>query len=109
MTYTEHETAIQNTRQFRVASIAAAATIGLGVVFYHTVEDLSWIDSFYFCMVTLTTIGYGDIAPKTDIGKLFTSFYILIGIGIIAAYANLLLKRAVSRQTNRSIEKHLKK
>jgi multisubunit Na+/H+ antiporter MnhG subunit len=42
----------------------------------------------------LTTIGYVDIVPKTDIGKLFTTVYVIIGIGIFAAVINYLIKRA---------------
>lgn len=84
--------------QFRIVSGIALAVLAAGVVFYHFVEKLSWIDSLYFCTVTLTTIGYGDIAPKTTFGKLFTIFYVLIGVGIIAAFANLSLKRAVARR-----------
>ncbi len=74
------------------------STIGLGTVFYHFTEKLSWIDSFYFSVVTLATVGYGDIVPQTPAGKLFTSFYILIGIGIIAGFANILVRRAVLRR-----------
>ena len=33
--------------------------------------------------MTLTTIGYGDIVPRTDLGKIFTSFYALFGIGVM--------------------------
>ncbi len=64
----------------------------IGAVFYHIVEDLSWLDSIYFCVVTLATVGYGDITPQTDVGKIFTIFYILIGVGIIASTASYLLR-----------------
>ena len=63
-------------------------TLGLvagGAFFYRRVEDLLWVDSFYFTIVTLTTVGYGDIAPHTTAGKLFTIAYLLIGIGILVA------------------------
>ena len=36
-------------------------TIGVGSVFYHFIENWSWIDSIYFSVITLTTVGYGDL------------------------------------------------
>jgi voltage-gated potassium channel Kch len=84
-------------RQFRaVAGVAALVILG-GAIFYHLVEKLSWLNAVYFCVVTLATVGYGDITPKTDAGKVFTIFYILIGVGIIATFANLLIKRSALR------------
>lgn len=91
-------------RQFRVTGLIAFAVLVTGAVFYHFVEKLSWLDSFYFCVITLTTIGYGDIAPQTDLGKLFTMFYAFMGIGIIATFAQLFLKNAVERRKSHSSE-----
>jgi voltage-gated potassium channel len=67
----------------------------IGVVFYHRVENLSWVDSLYFCVITLTTIGYGDIVPHTTAGKLFTVGYVLIGITLLAAVLNYLIRRTL--------------
>jgi len=61
-----------------------------GSTVYHYLEDWSWVDSVYFSVVTLTTVGFGDFAPKTDGGKIFTIFYIIIGIGIILSFINTL-------------------
>lgn len=85
-------------RNFRVAAAVALAILVFGAVFYHIVEGLAWLDAFYFCTITLTTVGYGDITPHTPEGKLFTIFYVLIGIGVIATFANLLLKNAVIKR-----------
>jgi voltage-gated potassium channel Kch len=59
--------------------------IVIGTVFYRTVEGWSWLDAVYFSVVTIATVGYGDIAPQTAIGKIFTIGYIFSGIGIFVA------------------------
>lgn len=55
----------------------------IGTFAYHQLEGWSYIDSFYFTGVTLTTIGYGDLAPTTDSSKIFTVFFAIAGIGIL--------------------------
>ncbi|TRZ45387.1 ion transporter [Robertkochia solimangrovi] len=40
--------------------------------------------SIYWTIVTLTTVGYGDIAPQTDLGQVIAAFVMIIGYGIIA-------------------------
>lgn len=82
-------------RNFRLVGLVSAAVLALGSVFYVVVEKLSWLDAVYFCVITLTTIGYGDIVPRTDAGKFFTIFYVIVGVGIIATLVNLTVKRAV--------------
>lgn len=90
-------------RQLVGAGIAATSVLCLGATFFHHIEKLNWLDSFYFCTITLTTVGYGDIVPTTDAGKLFTIFYVILGIGIIATFANLIIKQTmVKRQLKRS-------
>jgi len=71
---------------FRGLAVITAAILALGTLFYHQVEGWSWLDSLYFCVVTLGTVGYGDLTPTTPQGKIFTIFYILIGIGLLVAF-----------------------
>ncbi len=92
-------------RNFRMIALGVLAVLAIGVIFYHFVEGLSWLNATYFCVVTLTTVGYGDIAPKTDPGKIFTIFYLLIGIGIIAAFLNNLLRSTIARRKIKESEK----
>jgi len=63
----------------------AAALVITGTIFYWRFEDWTIIQSLYFSIVTLTTVGYGDFAPTTDATQIFTIFYILTGIGVFVA------------------------
>lgn len=86
---------------YRILLAAVVLILGVGTVFYHYVERFSWLDAYYFCVVTLATVGYGDLTPKTDIGKLFTTFYILSGVGIITAFISVSLRRQRDRWDQR--------
>lgn len=55
--------------------------------FYHWVEGWKLLDAFYFSVVTIATVGYGDLTPQTALGKIFTIGYLLIGLGVFVAAA----------------------
>lgn len=55
-----------------------------GTVFFHHVEGWSWLDSYFFTVVTLSTVGYGELVPATPLGKIGTTVFILVGLGIFA-------------------------
>ena len=61
-----------------------------GTWFYHQWEGWSWLDALYFSVVTLTTVGYGDLSPQTAVGKIFTMIYIILGLGILSSFIVLL-------------------
>lgn len=99
------KTAREINNKFRLLAAAALAMIMLGTVVMRWLEKLTWIKAFYFSVVSLTTVGYGDIVPTTDGGRLFVSFYILAGIGIIAAFATTLIQNAVAKRVIKKAEK----
>jgi voltage-gated potassium channel Kch len=74
----------------------ALSLILIATIFYWLVEGWSLLDAAYFAVVTIATVGYGDLTPQTTLGKIFTIGYIVSGIGIFAA-AITALARAVLR------------
>ncbi len=56
-----------------------------GTVFFKFIEGWSWIDAYFFTVVTLSTVGYGELVPETVIGKIGTTVFIVAGLGIFAA------------------------
>src|SRR5262245_3098076 len=53
----------------------------IGTVGYVVLEKLPVVDALYLSVVTLTTVGYGDLVPRTGAGRLFTVVLILSGVG----------------------------
>jgi voltage-gated potassium channel Kch len=90
-------------KEFQFLALLSLTTLTVGTVVFRSIEGWDWIDSFYFSAVSLTTVGYGDITPATDEGKLFAVLYLFIGIGIIAAMINNLVKNQAAK---RKIKEH---
>jgi voltage-gated potassium channel len=83
-----------------------------GALAYSRVEGWNLLDSFYFVVVTLTTIGYGDFVPVTSAGKIFTMFYAFFGVGMALYFLSLLgssvFKKHVSEKVS-EIKREVKK
>lgn len=62
--------------------IILAVVLLFGTYVYHKLEGWTYVDSFYFVVSTMTTVGYGDFLPSTEKSRLFTSFYILVGVSM---------------------------
>ncbi|MDT2759187.1 potassium channel family protein [Enterococcus xiangfangensis] len=69
----------------KAVMLAVLFILTIGTFFYHTVEGMTYLDGLYFSVMTLATVGYGDLAPHTAVGKFFTIVYVLVGVGILTA------------------------
>lgn len=80
--------------EFKALFIFVAMLLLTGMIFYSSVEKWRPLDSLYFSVTTLTTVGLGDLTPKTDAGKIFTIFYIIIGVGTLLSFITIMAKHA---------------
>lgn len=63
--------------------LAIFVMIGFGAIGFQYFEGLSLVDAIYHATETVTTVGYGDLAPKTVAGRIFTTFFMLLGAGTV--------------------------
>jgi len=97
--------------KLQVASAISAllGLIVLGTIMYRFLEDWTWIQSFYFSVTTLSTVGYGDLHPTTDLSRLFTSFYILAGVTIAFASLGIIGMNYLNKREEKILEKRKKR
>lgn len=93
-----------NEPQFRGLFFLVGLLLVAGVTFYMHTENWSFVNALYFCVVALTTVGFGDLTPTHDSSKIFTIFYILFGIGIIVSFINLVAKHSLDGYHRRQAE-----
>jgi len=86
---------------YKALAASAVFLIASGTVIFSLLEDWSIVDSLYFCVVTVTTVGFGDITPDTDVAKLFTVVYIIIGISLISTFLDARMKKHASQRSGR--------
>lgn len=83
--------------------------IAVGTVVFYRLEDWTRIQAFYFSVVTITTVGYGDLTPTSDLSRLFTAIYILVGVSIGIVTLSLIGSEILRVRERRYIERKEKK
>ena len=71
--------------EFRILLFLLLTFLCSGTYFYWHVEGWSIIDALYFSVMTMSTIGYGDLVPTTTLSKSFTIIFALLSIGVFVA------------------------
>ena len=84
--------------------MAAVSTLfiwmAMGTVIFHSLEKWSWVQSFYFSVATITTVGYGDLYPTTDLSRLVVSLYIISGVSIAIVSLSLIGSSFLAQREN---------
>ena len=87
--------------EFRAMFVTMISLVISGTVFYQAVESWDWLDALYFCVMTLATVGYGDLNPTTPLSKAFTIFYVLVGAGVFVSFITKLTSQKRARKAFR--------
>lgn len=71
----------------------------MGVFGFALLFDYTWVDAIYMTVITITTVGYGELHPMSSIEKMFTSFLIISSIFILA-YAIKVISEYILSKSN---------
>ncbi len=74
-------TAFRNTQVQALILTCVLIAVAQAFIFMR-IEDWRFLDAFYFSVVSMATVGYGDFAPQTSLGKITALLFLMVGIGI---------------------------
>ena len=77
-------------RKLFLASLLLVLCLSIGTLGYYLIEDFELLNAFYMAVITLSTVGFTEVHELSDTGRLFTAFYILLNLGILAYAVSLL-------------------
>lgn len=72
---------MDRTTHLVIVILLAMFLVGLGTAGYMVIEDWNVLDSLYMTVITLSTIGYGEVNPVSQTGRIFTLVLIVMGVG----------------------------
>jgi len=86
--------------------IVPLALLGLGTLGYHAIEGWPWFDALYMSVITLTTIGYGEVHPLGPGGRVFTMLLSLGGIFTLFFATTEFLRAAIGGELSFYFGRH---
>src|SRR5438876_9829802 len=99
--------------RFRLAAILLVIVIAVGVTGYTLINRRNLLDSFYMVIITISTVGYTEVHPQSQAGRLFTSGLIVVGVATMlygfGVFAETLADNSFGRyRRERQLERDLK-
>lgn len=86
--------------RFFVPMLILNSLLVVGTLGYMLIADYSFLDAFYMTVITVATVGYGEVHPLTEAGRLFTSFLIITSFGTFAYAVSYITKFVVDGELN---------
>lgn len=89
-----------NTNGFKYVVFFSVFVVLSGGVLISYIENRAISDGIWWAFVTATTVGYGDISPSTDIGRVIASVLMLVGIGLIGSLTSTITSFFMNKPNN---------
>jgi len=79
-----------NFRRLWVAIVLTVLSLVAGMAGFMTIEHFKAADAFYMTVITVSTVGYGELHPLSEAGRMFAAFYILYNLVVVAYLVSVL-------------------
>ncbi|MGB3776193.1 MAG: potassium channel protein [Leeuwenhoekiella sp.] len=80
-----------------MAIFLIVAMLATGILGFRITADYSWTDAIYMTIITISTVGFGEVAPLNESAKLFTIFFIIISVVALGFALSVITEYIVSR------------
>jgi voltage-gated potassium channel len=91
--------------RLRVAALFVVAVVGVGVLGYRLLEGYTWLEALYMTAITLSTVGFQEVRPLSQMGRLFTVALLAAGLGVVLYTAVAIAEQVVAGEFQRILER----
>ena len=104
----------RNLFNLRTAGVFLISDLVVGVLGFTIIEGYSFVDALYMVVITISTVGYTEVQPLSEAGKIFSTIYILLNGGLIAYILAVFSYQVIQgeifkKMYSKSIEKQIKR
>lgn len=90
--------------KFRIALLLLAIVLLTGIIGFRVIADYSWVDALYMTVITVTTVGFGEVEPLDDNAKIFTVILIALSIFIITYAISVISEYILSKNNFQNLK-----
>ena len=83
--------------KIQTALFMLVAVLSIGIIGYRFISGYSWVDALYMTVITMATVGFGEVVPLDDTAKIFTVFLIFASLIIVGFAISVITEHILSK------------
>ena len=83
---------MESAKHLKAAILLALTVLLIGTLGYMVVEGWNFIDALYMAVITVSSVGYKEVHDISNMGRLFTIFFVMSGVGVTVYVAGVVVQ-----------------